>query len=420
MRIHALRPQGAMLAAVLAILAFAAACMSSQPSPGASAVISPAPDAQSATPLPSAPSAAFPSAPPPVQSPVPTATAAPTAGPGTPVFVPGPFNTTPKPPDVLRRERQALIERIDDYLNRFGYRPGEQYSDVRQLSSDCEVRHDATIHPTGRGEIPLVLLSLGGPPPCTGVMIYRWDGRAWSRFMLDFGAREDMDPDIVLARQEMRAGKVELGIAWNACVHCSLEFISYRLLRLVNGQWQTVWAPADPRAWRGTHGTVKFVDGLNRFEITYSDFSPLTAYARVRPNGRQIFGAANGGPHRFFTDTWQRSGDRYRLVKTVSLPSTYKTAVEFCYALIYGYTKRAAAWTTNAALVSRARELGLVQMLRANTMASANHSDQSGSVVIIFSRDSGDLKPHFLLRMTKGNAEWLVSAVETTDLYLPP
>jgi hypothetical protein len=326
---------------------------------------------------------------------------------------------TPEPPAMRMLEKQELVTRVENYLNQVGYSSSLYIGFPPQPPTDCSVRFDAFIHPQAASEVPLVLMSLEGNPYCTGMFIFRWDGHVWHRYDFDISTLSfGIDPAFSAARHEVRNGRIELGVVWINCVHCSTNQVSYRLLRLVDNQWLTVWQPTDPHAWRGGQGGLKFIDGLNTLEVSYSDFSWLGADAKLRPDGRMIFGESTGGPHRYFIDTWKREGDRYRLAQTVSLPSTYKTAVEFCYALNHADDKGAAAWTTDVSLVGLARRLTLDKMLLGVEVAYAVDDDTRGTVLIgSYNPGGGSL---ILLRMVKGKTDWLISSIEKTDNPTPP
>src|SRR5262249_54049570 len=128
----------------------------------------------------------------------------------------------------------------------------------------------------------------------------------------------------------------------------------------------------------------------------------------------------NGGPHRFFIDHWERDGDFYRLSETISLASTYKTAAEFCYSLLFGNDRRAATWTTSAAVVSTAHQLGMDKLLHDDGVLWAADDDQRGTVVISLYKPRIGLDNFVLLRMVKGQSDWLISSIEKTDSLTPP
>jgi hypothetical protein len=341
---------------------------------------------------------------------LPAASAFPSSAPLTPA-APTPYIfPTPKPPEMLQQERAALLARVEQFLNQNGYSPTLQLPDLRQSPTDCQVRTDSILRPQSVGEVPIVLLSLEGGPNCEGLFILHWDGQVWHRQILaPYGGSGD--PAAVAAVQQAGAGHLDLGIAWNLCVHCSVNFIWYALLRLVNDQWVTLWRPADSRVWHSAHGAFTFQNGLKRLSIQYSDWTPPEK--KFRPDGNNIFGAANGGPHRYFVDTWQRNGDSYQLLQTVSLPSTYKTAVEFVYALMQNDDRAAALWTTNAVLVHQAREL------RLNSLAEpawAEDDDKAGTVEILRNESPATsipkMTPYVILHMTKLGEEWLIASIE--------
>ncbi|MGB9887129.1 MAG: tetratricopeptide repeat protein [Moorellales bacterium] len=126
------------------------------------------------------------------------------------------------------------------------------------------------------------------------------------------------------------------------------------LLRRQGDGWRILWRPPY-REWRHSHGSITFTGAaLEEFVLQGDSWE-------VGDGKDQIFHEANAGPHRRFRDVWQRQGDAYRRVSAETLASAYNTLVEFVYQLSLGQEQQAAQWVVDRALISRAKEYGLVQ-----------------------------------------------------------
>lgn len=128
----------------------------------------------------------------------------------------------------------------------------------------------------------------------------------------------------------------------------------YMLIRLTDDRWRLVWRPPVYR-WRNSHGTLIF-NGPGLDSITLQGDS-----GRTNDGKNWIFSERADGPHRHFTDTWQRNGDSYEPVESKTIPSAYNTLVEFIYSLSAGNDGAAKNLVTDPALIDKAEELGLIQ-----------------------------------------------------------
>jgi hypothetical protein len=320
---------------------------------------------------------------------------------------------TPKSPADIAQERAEAIARFESSLAAHGIAtmhatPWRYESLAHDPSPELHV--DAILGPQAQGEIPIVLASFHGDFLHQGLVIFTLIGGNWSHQEYALPDQAE-DPEFVAGLQESHGGHVDLGVAWN-CANCSAPHTEFRLLRSVDNRWLTVWQPQIGK-FHGAHAedSLKFVAGLDRFTIHYSDWSSPDNLGLI--DGRAIFGAANGGPHRWFIDTWQRTGDSYHLVDTLSIPSTYKTTVEFFSALLRGNNAAAAHWTTGQSLVSRARALALDQL----PMPLWASDDDKTGMVSIWSDETPNqanprMNPHYLLKMVKPGTEWLVDSIE--------
>ncbi|ADI02067.1 tetratricopeptide repeat protein [Syntrophothermus lipocalidus] len=151
-------------------------------------------------------------------------------------------------------------------------------------------------------------------------------------------------------------GAPEMGVFFDTAAWGSGSPIpTYYLYRLEGQQWQVVWrAPAAGNLWRGFHGTAEFTGpGLDSFNISGELWTE---------DGKgNIFHEANPGPHRRFSDTWQRKGDVYRRTRATVMPSSYNTLVEFIWCLSTDNINRATRLVTSSRLVQKAREAKMTQ-----------------------------------------------------------
>jgi hypothetical protein len=320
---------------------------------------------------------------------------------------------TPKSQADIARERAEAIARVESRLAAGGIAnvfatPFRYESWVHEPSSELHL--DVILRPNAPVEIPIVLASFHGDVPHQGLVILSAIDGNWSS--QEYGLPDyAYDPEFVTALQESHDGHVDLGIAWN-CAGCSAPHTEFRLLRLIGNRWITIWRPQTGE-FHGAQAedSLHFVSSLDRFTIHYSDWSPPDSLGRI--DGRAIFGAANAGPHRMFIDTWQRTGDSYKLVGTVSIPGTYKTTVEFFAAILQGNDAGAARWTTSASLINRAHALGLDRL---PIPLWADDDDKTGFVKIWVNETPNEANPrmsqHYLLKMIKPATEWLVESIE--------
>ncbi len=147
----------------------------------------------------------------------------------------------------------------------------------------------------------------------------------------------------------------ELGIVYDATAFGSgSPTARFALLRLEEGEWQLLWDSGADEEWRGSHGRVEFPQGDLSEMVVRSD-SWVDGYDELS----NVLHESNSGPHRYFVDTWVRSGDGYVRSSAETVPAPYATLVEFLYALGRGDDTAAREQVTQAELVARARSFGM-------------------------------------------------------------
>jgi hypothetical protein len=169
------------------------------------------------------------------------------------------------------------------------------------------------------------------------------------------GPLQGVDSVIIAGVQQRSGDRRDLGIVYDATAYGSgSPTAMFALLRLEDDQWRGVWSAVDHTSeWRSSHGRVEFPQSDLSQLVVRSD----SAFGRDPLSG--VLFEANAGPHRSFVDTWARQGDSYVRTSAETVPSAYATLVEFMYDLAQHDDVHAAMLTTEPALVSRARELGL-------------------------------------------------------------
>lgn len=186
-----------------------------------------------------------------------------------------------------------------------------------------------------------------------------------------FGGFRSSNAGVIRLVEQSRAGRRELGIVYDATAYGSGSPTAHvALLRLEGEAWQIIWDVDQAEGWRGSHGRVEFPNG---------DLNELVVHADSFSEGHDelagVIFEANAGPHRQFVDTWVRDGDAYVRQSAETVPSVYATLVAFLYALATGDNAGAQALVTDAALVDRARSLGLDGAIGKNWMISCDRPD---------------------------------------------
>ena len=221
------------------------------------------------------------------------------------------------------------------------------------------------VPPQGPEQLPMILVAyrMSGRPVVEGQAILWWqDGELRQHeFSPESGPGGDSealgsDAVFVDARQQLRDGTLELGVVYDANSGGSAPVQVYRLLRLEEGGWRTLWDGLRDGAgqWKTSHTLASLGSGGTLDMVTVRSSS-----WQYDDGKGGFFHESNPGPHRYFADTWVRQGDRYELAESRVEPSAYATLVEFVYCLSRGEDAKAARWVTDAALVERARAAGL-------------------------------------------------------------
>jgi hypothetical protein len=139
------------------------------------------------------------------------------------------------------------------------------------------------------------------------------------------------------------------------------------IFALHNDTWSFVWLPWGtlPPAGPPT-GMMVLSDTGTRLTSASGDVVVTgSAWGNDLPGqpagAGTVFFEAHPGPHRTVDQTWKRQGDSYVFVSEKVEPSAYNTLLNFVADISAGNERAAAALTTDPALVSTARALGLAQ-----------------------------------------------------------
>lgn len=266
-------------------------------------------------------------------------------------------------------EPLAAIERFLAEQHRAGARPETMVEGLEKGLAGPNVGVRAlTVPATVGDELPMILVAYGqaGGLTAQGHAILWWQRdelrcQPWP-VAADPSVRESFGPDttFLAAHQQVRNGRHELGVVYDANSGGSAQAQVYRLLVLEAGQWRTLWdgrLDSDGR-WKFSHAMVSLPgvasggDALATVELRSSSWQLM--------DGREgFFHESNPGPHRYFVDTWQRQGDRYVLASSRTEPSAYATVVEFVYRLARGEEQEVAALVLDPQVIERARAVGL-------------------------------------------------------------
>ena len=224
-------------------------------------------------------------------------------------------------------------------------------------------------------------------------------------------SRAGQDPEslpssvFVAARREVREGRLELGVVYDANAGGSAQMQVFRLLRLENGHWRSLWDGLrdSGRLWKASQTAVSFAPDLGTILVRSSSW-------QFDDGKGGFFHESNPGPHRYFLDTWQRRGDRYELTSTRVEPSAYATLVEFVYHLSRGEDAEAAKLVTDPALVAQARTLGLQHKpASAGWLIDLNSPEveQRGPIKIVEG-------PPVTISFEKRDGAWLIKGIKSS------
>jgi hypothetical protein len=185
----------------------------------------------------------------------------------------------------------------------------------------------------------------------------------------------------------------------------------YLLLELNNATWNLLWRSNDDARTRLGHRVIAIADG-GLETLTINGDSWLRGDEKS-----QIFGEANAGPHRYFEQTWVRTGNSYDMTRETVQPSSYNTLVEFVYRLRTGDEAGAGQLVTDAALIETAVALGLAQDNDRSWSASTDGG--SGIPPWFVSVDEADTERAVQLFMVESTGDWLISAIDTCTPSTP-
>ncbi len=201
-------------------------------------------------------------------------------------------------------------------------------------------------------------------------------------------------------------GRTEMGAVYETCSGTGAPIPAYYLMRLGTDGWQILWHTSEPGdQWRAFHGVVAFTGpGLEGFNIS----GDIWNYE----GQDEIFSESNAGPHRWFSDTWERQGDSYRRVRATIIPSAYNTLINFMRHLKEGQTSQAVQLVADRNLITKAREAGMVQPLhpRGQDWVIAYNNDVhllTGPITFITGPASGTA-----ISFKKTGGDWVIISIK--------
>ena len=315
-----------LISALILIIAYllVTGCQSLQPQSNPTRLPEPTPTTRPSEPTPTAVSGT------PVATPVPSpsATSPPAATPTTaPVLPATPTTSVATTPTTVTDTGIAAIRDYLDQRRREGASVEEIANEVNgaPLPAGTNVRA-LPVAASAEGELPIVLVVYHAPTISQGHAIFWWerDELRHQRFASDEfpdgsgpGAIGPRSP-FVAARQQVRDATVELGIVYDASFGGSAESQVFRLFRLEQGSWRTLWdGLADGgNNWKTSHANVTLANASSGSPDAFARMV-LRSSSWNDPDGKGgFFLESNPGPHRYFVDVWERRGDRYELTES--------------------------------------------------------------------------------------------------------
>ncbi len=214
-------------------------------------------------------------------------------------------------------------------------------------------------------------------------------------------------PTVDVARLSRADNTYELAFALNPCSYSSMgrchELFLYRLRK---GGWQEVWNSRGVEGWRYSHARLRFAgNGIDTVVLESSSWF-------LDDPKRDLFHESNAGPHRWFTDIWQRRGDAYVLIESWTRSSTYNTLVEFVYALKSG--GNAMAWVADPAVLEIARRLELAALPEGTHIAYIDWSRQLDGPIAVDFRGQ-----RITFYFVKSDDQYLLQAIDSRPVPTP-
>lgn len=211
--------------------------------------------------------------------------------------------------------------------------------------------------------------------------------------------------------QRTSEGQRELGIVYDATAFGSgSPTARYALLRLEDDEWKVLWDSGIDEKWRGSHGTVEFVQRDLSELIVRSD-----SWVDAHDELSAVVHESNPGPHRYFVDRWVREGDEYVRESSETIATPYATFVAFLYALGTGDEPAAEERVENRELLAVARDYGLDAALEHHWLTTC----ESGLVCgkegpIRFDALQYHGEPAVAVYFEERDGEWLISDIQSS------
>jgi len=300
-----------------------------------------------------------------------------------------------------------------------------------QAIANCPAPYPTKVQAeAAEGPLQLLLVDfVSSPERCAFTVSYLvWpDGAGWHARSMgqllggDMGTRlvrtlplrsEDLAADgarsVVLPDGSLRLGVIHSG---GECGSGAPQD-GFILLGLDGDQWNKYWDSSGDERTRFGHTRMQFAgDGIDSLQLTGDSW--------FRPDPRRkVFHESNSGPHRYFEQTWVRSGDSYKLAAETANPTSYNTLVEFVYSLTIGDRIAAERWVVDSDLVNTAISLGLNQDPldeRWSGYCGNRYSDGSPCTVLINELGENNVivtDRGVRLTMTQTGTDSLISAIE--------
>lgn len=177
-----------------------------------------------------------------------------------------------------------------------------------------------------------------------------------------------------------------------------------QVLRWV-GRWEIAWLP-DESIWTKGHATVVFnASSYDRFTVETDSYGLPDAE-------RGPFGESNAGDHRLFREEWAKDQLGYVRVSRTEIPTEYGAVVHFVWALVRGDDIEAEHWASNPEIVSRAKQLGLLDSAAKGYFtrregSTVNGWGPDGPVFRLYTNDYSE-SPQWVVKVEKQGDRWLV------------
>jgi hypothetical protein len=235
------------------------------------------------------------------------------------------------------------------------YDPGEALEHIPEQGLHLPEAGVEAVCAAAPGSLPILACHLGpsaGQPVAQALFWYErgaWQSQLYPQaparmagerraFLADLGCQIGCYSGVVRARQYTPPDEEqpELLVVVNLGATEGQQAEEVHLLRMTDGEWQTVWTPGGGD-WNYGHARVELpARGIAHFKVRSSSWLRSDSLAGY-------FAEPEQGAHRRFTERWVRKGSAYMLVDRREEPTPYSTLVRLVHYLSTGADRKAAA-----------------------------------------------------------------------------